>query len=136
MINFDFLKKSLGLVSPPHLLHDSSKKIFLMLYSINWSNFIFWFSSLLEIIWQCVCCNCFYSVFDAINFEIYHSFLIKPVFYMSKKLRTKIEISQEYNDLSRWNKTYFKTSVARNCLRPESVPLSKKKKDLFLTVVT
>ena len=34
-LNFDFLEKGLGLVSPPHSVHDFSRKMFLMLYSIN-----------------------------------------------------------------------------------------------------
>ena len=33
--NFDFLDKVLGLVFPPHLVYDFSRRIFLMLYSIN-----------------------------------------------------------------------------------------------------
>ena len=35
MLNFDFLKKSLGIVSLPHFVYDFSGKMFLMLYSIN-----------------------------------------------------------------------------------------------------
>ena len=29
-------------ISPPHFVYDFSRKIFFMLYSINWSNFILW----------------------------------------------------------------------------------------------
>ena len=32
---FDFLEKVLGIASPPHFVYDFSRKIFLMLYSIN-----------------------------------------------------------------------------------------------------
>ena len=35
MFNFDFLEKSLGLDSPPHLVHNFPRKMFFMLYSIN-----------------------------------------------------------------------------------------------------
>ena len=35
MLNFDFLEKDLGLVSLPHFAYDFSRKMFLMLYSIN-----------------------------------------------------------------------------------------------------
>ena len=35
MLNFDFLEKGLGIVSPPHFVYDISRKTFLMLYSIN-----------------------------------------------------------------------------------------------------
>ena len=37
-----FLKKKLRLVLLPHFLHDFWRKIFLLLYSLNWPNFIFW----------------------------------------------------------------------------------------------
>ena len=33
--NFDFLDEVLELVFPPHLVYDFSRKMFLMLYSIN-----------------------------------------------------------------------------------------------------
>ena len=49
MLNFDFLWKVLGLASP-HFEYDFLRKIFLMLYSINWPNFIASLSLLLEIL--------------------------------------------------------------------------------------
>ena len=50
MINFDFIEKSLEIVSPPYFLYGFSTKMFLMLYSINWSNFIVGFPLLNEIL--------------------------------------------------------------------------------------
>ena len=35
MLNFDFLDKGLGIVSPAHFVYDFSTKMFLMLNSIN-----------------------------------------------------------------------------------------------------
>ena len=35
MLNFDFLDKGLGIVSPAHFVYDFPTKMFLMLYSIN-----------------------------------------------------------------------------------------------------
>ena len=35
MLNFDFLDKGLGKLSPAHFVHDFSTEIFLMLYSTN-----------------------------------------------------------------------------------------------------
>ena len=35
ILNFDFLKKGLGIVSPQHFVYDFSTKVFPMLYSIN-----------------------------------------------------------------------------------------------------
>ena len=35
MLNFDFLEKGLEIVSSQHLVYDFSRKMFLVLYSIN-----------------------------------------------------------------------------------------------------
>ena len=40
MLNYEFLKKDLRIVSPPYFVYDSSRKMFIKLYSINWLNFI------------------------------------------------------------------------------------------------
>ena len=48
MLNFDFLSKGLGTVAPAHFVYDFSKKMFLVLFSINWPNFIAWLPLLLE----------------------------------------------------------------------------------------
>ena len=50
IFNFDFVEKGLGIVSLSHFVHDFSSKIILMLYPINWSNFIVWLPLLLEIL--------------------------------------------------------------------------------------
>ena len=50
MLNFDFLDKSLGIVSPAHFVYDFSTEMFLMLYSINRPNIIAWLPLLLEIL--------------------------------------------------------------------------------------
>ena len=40
MLNFDILYECVWTVSPAHFVYDFSTKMFLMLYSINWLNFI------------------------------------------------------------------------------------------------
>ena len=50
MFNFDFLEKGQRIVSPLRFVYYFSKKLFLMLYSINWPNFIVWLSLRLEIL--------------------------------------------------------------------------------------
>ena len=49
MLNFAFLDKGLEIVSPAHFVYDFLTKMFFMLYSINWPNFIVWLLLLLEI---------------------------------------------------------------------------------------
>ena len=48
MLNFNFLDKGQGIVSPAHLVYDFSTKMFLMLYSINSPNSIAWLHLFLE----------------------------------------------------------------------------------------
>ena len=50
MLNFDFLDKDLGIVSPAYFVCDFSTTVFLMLYCINWPNSIAWLPLLLEIL--------------------------------------------------------------------------------------
>ena len=75
----------MGLAFPPHFVYDFSIKIFLMLYSVNWPNFIVWLLLLLEILDnKCiVIISC--PVCDVINLEINLNFLTKPFFYITKK---------------------------------------------------
>ena len=62
----------------------SLKKIFLLLYFINWPNFIAWLPLLLEILVNISIVIIQYPVCDVLNFEINHSFLIKSFFYTIK----------------------------------------------------
>ena len=50
MLNFDFIDKGLGIVSPTHFAYDFSTKMFFMLYSINRPNFIVSLPLLFEIL--------------------------------------------------------------------------------------
>ena len=58
-LNFNFSEKGLGLVSPPHFVHDFSRKMFLMLINRNWQNFIVWLPLPLEILGNmCITIGC------------------------------------------------------------------------------
>ena len=60
MLTFAFLEKGLGMVFSPHFVYDFSRKIFLMLYSINRPNFIACLHLLLEILGNmCIAIVCF-----------------------------------------------------------------------------
>ena len=64
MLSFDFLEKSLGLVSPPYILRMS----FFMLYSINGPNFIVLLPSPLEILGDICVAITFLTVCDTESF--------------------------------------------------------------------
>ena len=81
MFNFDFLEKDLGLVSPPNFVYDFSRKIFLKLNSINYPNFIYESSLLLDILGNMFIIVISFFVNDAIKFETILSILIKPSSY-------------------------------------------------------
>ena len=89
MLNFVFLEKGLGIVSPPYFVSDFLRKMLLMLYSINRPNFIVTLHLLLEILGNM--CNAIVSfpACDFISFEINHTFLIK-LFLHDQKVTTKI----------------------------------------------
>ena len=91
MLNFDFLEKGLGIVAPPYFVYNFSRKMFLMLYSINWPNAIVWWPLLFEILdTMCIAIVCFPGC-DILNFEINPIFLIKPFYYLTKMLRQKFK---------------------------------------------
>ena len=80
LLNFDFLDKGLGIISPAHFVYDFSTKMFLMLYSINWPNFIAWLPLLLAMFGvMCIAIVC-YPGCGALDFEINLIFLIEPFF--------------------------------------------------------
>ena len=60
--NFHFLEEGLGLVFPLHFVYNFSRKMFLMLYSINLPDLIVWLSLFLEILsYMCIASVCFLS---------------------------------------------------------------------------
>ena len=91
MLNFDFLEKGLEIVSPPHSVYDFSRKMFLMLYSINCPKFIVWLPLLLEILGNMCISIVSFPGCDVICFVNNLIFLIKPFFYMTKKSRQKFK---------------------------------------------
>ena len=100
-------RKFLVIVSPPHFTYYFSRKMFLMLYSINWQNFIVWLPLLLKTLGNtCITIAC-YPGRDAINFEINLGFLIKWFFFKTKKSRPKTEMSWAWKELLRSNKKHF-----------------------------
>ena len=65
MLYFDISEKRQGIVSLPNFVYDFSRKLFHMLDSMNWPNFIIWLPLPLEILGNmCIAIVCF-SVCDA-----------------------------------------------------------------------
>ena len=87
---FWFFRKGLEIVSPLHFVHDISRKIFLMLCSIDWPNLTAWLHVLLELLGNMFIGTVCFSGYGIINFEINLIVLIKTFFYMTKKLIQKI----------------------------------------------
>ena len=83
----DLLEK--GLVSRSQFVYDFSGKMFLILYSINWLNFIVRLFLLLETRGNVCIAVVYFPSCNVINFEINLIFLIKPFFYMTKNSRQK-----------------------------------------------
>ena len=95
MLYFDFLQKGLAIVSPPHFVYDLSRKMFLMLCSIDWPNFIVLMLYFYFTFWnigQYVYCTFLLTMLW--RFKINLNFLIKP--FLSNQA--------EWNKLLRWNK--------------------------------
>ena len=79
--------------------------MFLIVYSINWPNFILWLPVLLEILDNMCIATVFFKGRDVINFQINRIFLIKLFYYyLTKKSRQKLTY------LIKWEK---KSQLAR-----------------------
>ena len=84
-----FFKNKEELVSLPHFLHDFWRKMFFTLYSVNWPNFIEWFSILFDFLYSftfwimCIIIFCF-PIYDVKNFEISISFWSSRFFIWQK----------------------------------------------------
>ena len=91
MLNFNFSEKGLGLVSPQHFVYDFSRKVFVVLHSINRPKFIVRLSLLLKILGNMCITIVYQPGCNVIKFEVNLIFLIKPFQYMTKKSRQKLK---------------------------------------------
>ena len=95
VLNFNFLGKGLGIVSPAHFLYDVSTKMFLTLCSIIWPNFISLLPLLLEILGNMSLATVCYPGCDVMDFEINLIFLLEPLFRHDQKVMTKTSINKK-----------------------------------------
>ena len=135
MVNKQLYKKEKGLVIvfPPDLVYNFSGKMFLMIYPINWPNFIVWWLYFLRNWAICALQLFFFSTLWYHKFwnnliflikpffcmtkkptlwwqKFWNKliFLIKPLFYMTKKPRQKFR----YLENKRWNKRRNKMHIS------------------------
>ena len=95
-----FFRKGSGTSFLPHFVNDFTRKVFLMLYYINWPNFVVFFLLLLKIFDNiCFSIACFQAC-DVINSEIKLVFLVKLFCYMTRKSRQKFKYIE--NEKSFW----------------------------------
>ena len=105
--SYAFSKRGLVLVSLPHFLHKFWRKIFILLYSMNWPNFIAWLPLLCEILGNmCIAIVCKPGS-DVMNFEVNLIFLKKPLFLHDQKVMTKMQIPREIKELLKRNKKHI-----------------------------
>ena len=122
------MKNVFYFILTPHFVCDFSRKMFLMLYCMDWPNFIVWLPLLLEIL--CNMCIAIFSfqVYDVIEFENSIIFWIKLFFYMTKNSRKELNILRTIKGFKVTLKAFFiifrGLLVAKYCLRRESVPLN------------
>ena len=88
-------------------VHNFSKKIFLILYSINRPSIIVWLPVLLKILDNIcivtICC----PVCHVTNFENHLTFLINPFFWITKNSRQKFKISRKKIPFNTKYKAFF-----------------------------
>ena len=106
MLNFHFSGKGQEIFSTLHFVYDFSRKMFFMLFSINWANIIVWLPLLLKILGNMLISIVFFPDCDGINFEINLIFLIEPFFYMDKNSRQNLNILRTKRHFW-WNKNIF-----------------------------
>ena len=113
MLIFEFLQKSLRIVSPPHIMLNSSRKTFLNYILLTYQVYMFdCFEKYLRKILckisghMCVAIVSF-SGCDFMNFETNVIFLMKPFFYMTKKSRQKLKYLENKEDLQAEVKSIF-----------------------------
>ena len=98
MLIFDFLEKFLGIVSPTNLVYNFLRKMFLMLYSMNWPNVIVWLLLLLEVLGNvCIAIVCF-PRWDVIYFKINLIVIIRLFLFMSNKSHKNLNILRTKRD--------------------------------------
>ena len=131
MLNFDSLHQDQGIVSPPHFVYNFSTKMLLVLYSINWPNFIAWLPLLLQILGNRCVAIVFFPHCDLMDFEINLIFLIELLFLYNQKAMKKSY--WEWKELLRPNKHFW--SFLKSFHWSKIVPDLKLRCNLLMTLL-
>ena len=129
MLNFSFSEKRLGLVSLSHFVYDFWRNMFLMLHSINWPNSIVWYHLYFSKYWATCVLRLFANqALTSKNLKLTLS-LLSSRFAIWPKIQGKnLNILRTKRAFEvKWKAflIIFKgLIVAKNCLRPESEPLT------------
>ena len=100
MLNFDFLDKGLGIVPPAPFVYDFSRKVFLILYSINWPNFIAWLPLLLEMLGNMRIAILVNQAVTSWILKLTLSFQSSRFFYITKKSWQILKYLENENNFS------------------------------------
>ena len=95
-------KRGLELVFRPHFPHNFWRKIFLLLYSINWPNFIAWLSLLCEILGNMCIVN------QVVTSKIFKLTNLIFLSYMTKKLWQKLKYRENEKSFFNEIKSIFR----------------------------
>ena len=106
MLNLDFLQMGLELASPPYFAYNFSRKVFCILYSINWPNFVVWLPLHFRYWGICVLQLFISKALTSKMLKFTWTFQ-SGRFSTWPKNQDKIYISWKQKELLRWNKNIF-----------------------------
>ena len=106
MLNLDFLQMGLELASPPYFVYNFSRKVFCILYSTNWPNFVVWLPLRFRYWGICVMQLFVSKVLTSKILKFTWTFQ-SGRFSTWPKNQDKIYISRKRKELLRWNKNIF-----------------------------
>ena len=135
MLNLDFLQMGLELASPPYFVYNFSRKVFCILYSINWPNFVVWLPLHFRYWGICVLQLFVSKVLTSKMLKFTWTFQ-SGRFSTWPKNQDKITYLENEKSFQGEIKIFFiifqSFSVAKNYQRPESAPLIRDRSEALM----
>ena len=100
-INFSKSKRGLEPISLPHFLDDSWRKIFILLYSFDWPNFIAWLPFLREVLGNMGIVTVFNHTVTSQILKLTLAFKSRRFFYMTKNPRQELKYLENEKNLKK-----------------------------------